>query len=576
MNLMTVSEARYLENANLLINKEPKYTFFIPGWVESNTSISPQIFKSWFANLEGIDECDLIYIYGLGGGESYSFFKPFLSKKGKALVYFEDDERGLFNFLKSPLAKEILLDPSVHLFFKLNEEEDNFNFLDSALANFFSGKVRIFSSPALTTLQKNKLPSFQNKIMRLSTYYAASHIDHLYSYQNFSHFYKNVEKIPFSFNVNFLKDKFKGIPALICGAGPSLSKEIKEIKKIEDKALIIAGGSAITALLSYGLRPHLGVVIDPNDDETVRMEKTGGIDIPILYSTRVHSGVFEYFNGLLGYFSSVGQGLEGYFFEKEVGLSPSYFIGQDLTREAFSVTTTNLELAKFFGCSPIILCGVDLCYEKGRRYATGVLEGENKIVVSKSDPGESLIEKKGVVTTVKWEMESDVISAYKKAQRIEIINTSFGLEIEGVLPLKLERVVKEYLKRKIDVKKRVEKEISLAKMRVSVYKIKKFKEELKKSFLKSHEIISEINNLVEKSSSSSFKSLSLNISLLERELKEEIAYKYFLVRPFKALERVLSSWYQEKKEIDYLSDLWHNFLEVSSKYLEALTNTDHV
>ena len=63
-------------------------------------------------------------------------------------------------------------------------------------------------------------------------------------------------------------------------------------------------------------------------------------------------------NGPMGYMRLLGQ-LHDLWMEEHAGLE-GCFIGSTLNVESLSVTTINLALAHFMGCSPIIFCGVDL------------------------------------------------------------------------------------------------------------------------------------------------------------------------------------------------------------------------
>ena len=65
-----------------------------------------------------------------------------------------------------------------------------------------------------------------------------------------------------------LPENLKNIPVLIIGSGPSLDDDLDQIKKINDKVCIIACGTAITALVKYGIKVDIYVAIERT--ETVR------------------------------------------------------------------------------------------------------------------------------------------------------------------------------------------------------------------------------------------------------------------------------------------------------------------
>src|SRR6185503_9490810 len=67
----------------------------------------------------------------------------------------------------------------------------------------------------------------------------------------FKNFYHNILELDNAENGSALSGKFQGVPAIICGAGPSLGKNIELLKTLKDKALIFAGGTAMNALNAY-------------------------------------------------------------------------------------------------------------------------------------------------------------------------------------------------------------------------------------------------------------------------------------------------------------------------------------
>ncbi len=116
--------------------------------------------------------------------------------------------------------------------------------------------------------------------------------DTMFSYKIFKNFYSNLDKLKSSFLLNKFKNDFKNKACNNLGAGPSLNYSFDTLKRLQNKALLIAGGSAITCLSNMFILPHLGVIIDPNYEEYTRMKNSLSFEIPIIFSTRVNLGVF--------------------------------------------------------------------------------------------------------------------------------------------------------------------------------------------------------------------------------------------------------------------------------------------
>ena len=441
MRKIVFGEKVYEENVFLFLQKYPKHLFFMPtkpsvdcfyptkeGSVDfvidkgkrrflySGDSIFKQ-HKEKLSSVTGIEDRNVVYIYGLGLGYFYFFLRR---KFSKDLVFIEDDPNILAAFLSTSLASVILKDPSAHIYFK-TDFEDGSRFLDGMTGAFPFEKTMVICSFFLSDQKKIYFRDLKLRILKSQAYFAADHKEDLYSYLNFKNFINNIQKLSGSFYVNLLKDKFKNIPAVICGAGPSLYNEKDVLKRLEDKALIIAGGSAITALSSYGIKPHAGVIVDPNMDEADRMERANLSDVPVIYSLRVNKDVFKYLNVPLGYVRSVAGGIESLLAEKKFSLENADIVGAGLSRESFSVTTLNVALAHYLGCSPIVLAGVDLALTCNKRYSPGIVDDNLNKMDDSDDPGDVFVQEKTRRTSVKWVMEARALSDYKKKFGLNII-----------------------------------------------------------------------------------------------------------------------------------------------------------
>ena len=75
----------------------------------------------------------------------------------------------------------------------------------------------------------------------------------------------NVPVIARESNVTELFGLMTGVPAMIVAAGPSLNRNIEDLKAVEGRALIVAVDTAVRPLLTAGVQPHLAVSVDPSD-----------------------------------------------------------------------------------------------------------------------------------------------------------------------------------------------------------------------------------------------------------------------------------------------------------------------
>lgn len=90
------------------------------------------------------------------------------------------------------------------------------------------------------------------------------------------------------------ENAFKGVPAVMVGAGPSLARNMHLLKKCKDKVLIIAGDAALPVLVKkLKIYPHFVVMGDPTEKQKMNFE---GIDTTKFYtiaSSIIHPSIFR-------------------------------------------------------------------------------------------------------------------------------------------------------------------------------------------------------------------------------------------------------------------------------------------
>ncbi len=448
-----LSDASYSKNLVLLMERFKSLSLLVP-------SFSGSIQKTESLENVEIGKAENIYVYGLGNGVSYFQFTSWLHQDPKRrLIFLEDDPEAFHSFLHFENNEKLLLDSQVHLEFFSQKSFD----AGALTKQFPSSKVDVFSLPSK---DQRKFKALKGKIFRNSALSSAIHLDRWHGFLPFSNFLQNVKQLPHSFYANRLKGAFHNVPAIICGAGPTLTDAISHLKEAQNKALIIAGGSTIAALSSHGVDMHFGIAVDPNLEEYRRFKNSFAFETPILYSTRVHPKIFQTCNGPFGYMRSGFGGMLELWMEEKLSLDDP-FIGEDLSSDAVSVTSSAIAWAVFLGCNPIFLSGVDLAYLNQKQYAKGV-GVDDEISFSLLDLEKSAADRilrgknyqnQEVITATRWIMERSSLSHFaKKNRKIRFFNTSNqGLAIPNIPFLSFEEAKKTYLHRDFDVKHQVQK-----------------------------------------------------------------------------------------------------------------------
>lgn len=137
----------------------------------------------------------------------------------------------------------------------------------------------------------------------------------------------------------------KGDTAFIIAAGPSLDKNISELKNAH--GMIIATDTAINPLLDNGIAPHLAVSIDAG--KSVRhFSKKESRRIPLVCRSYTNREIMRIHKGR------------------------KYFAGSNVLSGG-SVTTDAIHIASLIGYKKIVFVGLDLAYTGGEAYAAGTL-----------------------------------------------------------------------------------------------------------------------------------------------------------------------------------------------------------
>jgi len=404
-------------------------------YFHSNTYASKEAQK-WFSSLD-LNGVNVLYIYGVGLGYYYEAAKKWLRQsKDHFIVFLEDDKAVLHRLLETNAGTQILKDKQVQLYYfkGIEESKDLFEML---YWDFVRMKVLV---TALKHYEKNNHRIFF-ELQRKMDYDIALKNALVDEYLNYGipfykNFYPNMLQLAKSYFGNRLFGKFNQVPAIICGAGPSLNKNLPLLKTLTDRAIIFAGGSAINALNDKGVYPHLGAGIDPNAEQYKRISLHQAFETPYIYRNRVYHGAFRMIHGPRLYITGTGGYDVTEWFEEK------FDIKEEFLDEGHNVVNFCLQAANAMGCNPIIFVGVDLAFTGMQAYAGGVVEDasvaeEDILKVSDFDAKAIMREDiygKPVYTLWKWIAESHWIGDFAKEhpKAVMINATEGGLGFPGL------------------------------------------------------------------------------------------------------------------------------------------------
>jgi hypothetical protein len=145
---------------------------------------------------------------------------------------------------------------------------------------------------------------------------------------------------PFSSGAH-LSGAYRGIPAIVCGRGPSLKN------LTSTNALVIGCGAGVDALLQQKLRPHFAVHVDPDPSHTF-----SPCDIPLLFQLKTSAKTVSLHKGPRFLMAGAGHLPIESDVQEKLSLPASFDGG-------WTAGTFGVAMALFLGCNPIFLAGLD-------------------------------------------------------------------------------------------------------------------------------------------------------------------------------------------------------------------------
>lgn len=492
--------------------------------------------ENWFSTFDQ-SHVGVLYIYGIGLGYYYFAAKEWLhADKKRSIVFLEDDLAVMRKFFTTKMAEQMLQDSQVRIIY-LNEAAVKKVILADIYWHVALMEARMCALKYYKESKKNTFEALSHEI-DYSTELKKALLDEYLEYGGafYKNFYQNMIYLPYAYQGNLLFGKFKKIPAIICGAGPSLEKNMHFLKQVQERALIFAGGSAINVLNSASIQPHLCAGIDPNEAQNVRLHNSQSYEVPFFYRNRLNHNAFKSIHGPHLYLTGGGGYDVSKFFESKLHIE-----GEDI-EEGENIITFCIEIAQAMNCDPIILVGVDLAFTDRKTYSGGVVFDPNveqkTLDIYANFETTGLLKKdiygEPIYTLWKWIAESEWIGQWAKDHpKTRIFNcTEGGLGCPGVKNVPLKKVAKSYLQKQYDLRGRIHAEIQNAHMPdITFETIQEMMLELKSSLVRCEEnyktLIEEAEKAQEKNSQGSTQEPPLQswrAALAEIDLADECAF----------------------------------------------------
>jgi len=245
-----------------------------------------------------------------------------------------------------------------------------------------------------------------------------------------------------------LFDRFHNVPLVLVSAGPSLDRNIQELRRTEDRCFILAVDTALRPLLASGITPHAVITADPTE---ANVEHIAGVlprETYLIAEQAVQPQVLQSaakcFLFGLGVFPD--------------SLFAKFGLGKTKLESWGSVATTALDLACRMGANPIIFTGQDFAHSWNRDHACNTIFEGKALTVS---PAETLRRPDlwgvDVPTTQNLVAYRDFfVRRMKQSPDVRFINaTEGGILKSGVELLPLRDVIDQLGKPSVNITKRL-------------------------------------------------------------------------------------------------------------------------
>ena len=307
------------------------------------------------------DDVDVVFIFGIGGGYLINAIK----KLNINIVVIEPSI-SFFNLLIDNFKLDkILEDSKITFFIGGNDIEDIEKFISLKTTK----KVKFFITRSYSNLFTDDALFYQTKVLSIIDKKTINintilRFDKLWAYNIAS----NVVEIATHYGVNKFFDKYKNIPAVVVSAGPSLEKNIRKLKELKDKAIIIAVDTAMKPLSSHNISPHFVITIDPQKKNSKYFRNVNFKDTVLIAESSVDNEAISSFKGAIYFLDSIFP-LAKYFM-RPLGKRGDITMGG-------SVSTAAYDFAIRIGANPIIMLGLDLSFPNHQTHIKGSYHEEN-------------------------------------------------------------------------------------------------------------------------------------------------------------------------------------------------------
>lgn len=371
---LTVLEDVSLQGERILAVKKGEELWYLQSRYDAERAV-----KQWADQIkENISSSSVIIVFGFGDGSyirellSYNETSHILVYEPCAEIFWKvfgrEDVAELLEHERVHLVIEGICDNLFFAYLEVFVNYSNYRLIETCVLPNYN---QLFACSYRYMLEKQLFAVKSIIFSRNTEIYFSKEFLH-----NLLHLTKDIiEQYSVVQLINIVRAKnIEGLPAVLVAAGPSLDKNIEQLKAVQEHVFILAVDTALNTVLGHGIIPDMTITVDGHKplelfaDERVK-------DIPISLAVCSNEKV-------------VAQSKAKHFYE----LDPKEYLGilyGKIEKEVVglatggSVANNALSLLVLMGFQTIIFMGQDLAYPNGQQHTFAAYQKQEEFVDGK-------------------------------------------------------------------------------------------------------------------------------------------------------------------------------------------------
>jgi hypothetical protein len=180
---------------------------------------------------------------------------------------------------------------------------------------------------------------------------------------------RNVPALAHESDAGALLNLYRGAPVVVAGAGPSLNRNLEELRPYRDRAIFVAADTALKPSLAAGLAPDFVVAVDPGVPNARHLTHLPPCDTALVAEPSVESGSLDAFAGRTYLYRVAAH--HPWPWLAAAGIETT------MLKAWGSVVVTAFDFAVAIGGDPVVFIGADLAYTGGQPYCRGTVYEED-------------------------------------------------------------------------------------------------------------------------------------------------------------------------------------------------------